>query len=154
MSTLYVDTINEKTTNNGVYVPGHVVQVKQMTTSTKTNYTTSTYADSEFTLSITPNSTSSKILIMWASEATMTGDGDFDMRLMRDSTSVFTPFDGAANFGSGNQHGFGYSFTYLDSPATTSSITYTVQARENGSGTFKIPGEAGTGSLTLMEIGG
>ena len=30
MSTLFVDTINEKTTNNGVYIPGHVLQVKRV----------------------------------------------------------------------------------------------------------------------------
>ena len=29
MSTLFVDTINEKTTNNGIYIPGHVLQVQQ-----------------------------------------------------------------------------------------------------------------------------
>ena len=28
MSTLFVDTINEKTTNNGVYIPGHVINVQ------------------------------------------------------------------------------------------------------------------------------
>ena len=28
MSTLYVDTINEKTSGNGVQIPGHVVQVQ------------------------------------------------------------------------------------------------------------------------------
>ena len=29
MSTLFVDTINEKTTNNGVEIPGHVLQIQQ-----------------------------------------------------------------------------------------------------------------------------
>ena len=29
MSTLYVDTINEKTSGNGIQIPGHVVQVQQ-----------------------------------------------------------------------------------------------------------------------------
>ena len=28
MSTLYVDTITEKTSGNGVQIPGHVVQVQ------------------------------------------------------------------------------------------------------------------------------
>ena len=28
MSTLFVDTINEKTTNNGVEIPGHVINVQ------------------------------------------------------------------------------------------------------------------------------
>ena len=31
MSTLFVDTINEKTTNNGVYIPGHVINVQSVT---------------------------------------------------------------------------------------------------------------------------
>ena len=30
MSTLYVDTINEKTSGNGVQIPGHVVQVQRV----------------------------------------------------------------------------------------------------------------------------
>ena len=29
MSTLFVDTINEKTSGNGVDIPGHVLQVKR-----------------------------------------------------------------------------------------------------------------------------
>ena len=34
MSTLKVDTINEKTTGNGVQIAGHVVQYSQTETST------------------------------------------------------------------------------------------------------------------------
>ena len=30
MSTLFVDTINEKTTNNGVDIPGHVINVQSV----------------------------------------------------------------------------------------------------------------------------
>ena len=29
MSTLFVDTINEKTSGNGIQIPGHVVQIVQ-----------------------------------------------------------------------------------------------------------------------------
>ena len=31
MSVLYVDTTNEKTSGNGIEIPGHVIQVKSFT---------------------------------------------------------------------------------------------------------------------------
>lgn len=42
MSTLYVDTINEQTTGNGIIIPGHVVQVQYRKTTTSVFSTTST----------------------------------------------------------------------------------------------------------------
>ena len=65
MSTLFVDTINEKTSGNGIAIPGHVVQVKYRTiantgiSTTATSFTdcTNMYVD------ITPKSSSN--LIAW-----------------------------------------------------------------------------------------
>ena len=65
MSTLFVDTINEKTSGNGVAIPGHVIQVKYRTiqntgiSTTSTSFTdcTNMYVD------ITPKSSSN--LIVW-----------------------------------------------------------------------------------------
>ena len=55
MSILKVDTINEKTTGNGVAITGHVVQVMQ---GTSTSYLTlgsnNTYVDTGLTATITP----------------------------------------------------------------------------------------------------
>ena len=45
MSNLYVDSIVEKTTGNGVHIPGHVIQVKCVEWDTV--YTDSTYAEKE-----------------------------------------------------------------------------------------------------------
>ena len=45
MSTLYVDTINEKTSGNGIYIPGHVVQMKRVVVSTVTSTTSTTFVD-------------------------------------------------------------------------------------------------------------
>ena len=65
MSTLYVDTINEKTSGNGIYIPGHVLQVQQ--TVFKDTFSTSIGSGfAEVTglrCSITPKSTSSTILL-------------------------------------------------------------------------------------------
>ena len=62
MSILKVDTINEKTSGNGVQIAGHVVQVKQVTGSSfSTNNSASAYTDL-MTLNITPSSNSNKIM--------------------------------------------------------------------------------------------
>ena len=47
MSTLFVDTINEKTTNNGIIIPGHVIQhkVHNLTTATNATGVNQTYTD-------------------------------------------------------------------------------------------------------------
>ena len=131
---------------------GHVVQVKSMSTNSDNSYTSSTYTDTVLTLSITPTSSSNKILVMMDAEITVQGDSNFNLRLMRDSTEIFLALAGAGNFGSNNQHGHGYSASYLDSPSTTSATTYKFQVRENSNGTIRITGESGGGTLTLMEI--
>ena len=45
MSTLFVDTINEKTSGNGVEIPGHVIQVVQGIKTGYVNTTSSSYVD-------------------------------------------------------------------------------------------------------------
>ena len=65
MSILKVDTINEKTSGNGVAIPGHVIQVKQtvladtFSTAIGPNFAEIT----DFRTLITPTSTNSKILV-------------------------------------------------------------------------------------------
>jgi len=60
MSTLKVDTINEKTTGNGVAIPGHVVQYSQTETSTPTTISASANADI-LTINFTPKFSNSFI---------------------------------------------------------------------------------------------
>jgi len=135
MSTLYVDTINEKTSGNGVQIAGHVVQVQSSILSSKVSTTSlePTYVDTGLSVSITPKFSTSKILIvsslMVANQATFSF-----FRLLRDTTALglgdaagsrqqctfmFYPDGGGANnISVANGH------TFLDSPATTSPITY------------------------------
>ena len=67
MSTLFVDTINEKTSGNGVAIPGHVVQVQHATLAGGGDSTTSTsYIDQGLTVSITPKHANSIIMVMFS----------------------------------------------------------------------------------------
>ena len=64
MSKLFVDDIVEKTSGHGVHIPGHVVQVKHAIYGTQTDISSGGYIDSGVTATITPHSTSSKILVI------------------------------------------------------------------------------------------
>ena len=104
---------------------------------------------------ITPSSTSNKILIMVNQHCFAAGDGGGSMKILRDSTSIYTPgesyafyFDGASI--DARQY---HSFNYLDSPSSTSAITYKTQGRAYNSNAFKTQnGGYFTSFITLMEV--
>ena len=155
MSTLYVDTITEKTAGNGVNIPGHVVQVVVGTLSTQTTTTSTSLVDTGLTASITPSSSSNKILVL----ATLTGAGvasgaGVRMKLFRGSTDLgFISNTGTYN-GSANKVDLehGWSVSVLDTPSTTSSTTYKIQHSITTNGTVYISGGTSISSITLMEI--
>ena len=146
---------------------GSVIQVKQKTITASTTPTAS-FADlTGFSDTITPSSTSSKIMMMVdLGMCYVAGDGSgFGIRLMRGSTVIF---DGDARDSSGPHHSYSSSgghfywtrtMHYLDSPSSTSQLTYKVQGQLYSSGsTVNLCGNASgnnsTGLLTLMEIAG
>jgi hypothetical protein len=141
---------------------GGVLQVLNLIKTDQFTTTSASAVDvTGLSLSITPSSTSSKILVIaWVVISTSGGGGDGYVRLVRDSTPI----------GNGNSGFFGQSagqdyfgthskpITYLDSPATTSSVNYRIQAW--GANTSYINGRGLDGGfvtssgITLMEISG
>ena len=97
MSTLFVDTINEKTTNNGVEIPGHIINIQSVNfTGTQTS-TSSSFTDiTNLSISITPKSSSSKFLLSCCIAAS--SDSYFNFcRFVRNGTAIHLP-DGSASF--------------------------------------------------------
>ena len=45
------------------------------------------------------------------------------------------------------------TINYMDSPNTTSQVTYQIQGRKMSGGTLSINAETGEGSFILMEVG-
>ena len=62
MSILKVDTINEKTSGNGVAIPGHVVQTVTSTNTLFSSMTSNTYTD-VITISFTPKFNNSLLIV-------------------------------------------------------------------------------------------
>lgn len=147
---------------------GKVLQVVQGTYSTATTIASQTYTDTGLSVSITPSSSSSKILLLvnqmiyWYREADEAGSA---IRLMRDSTAILDNFGARGNF----FHRFLTSVTeelvehateanlmYLDSPATTSAITYKTQGRAKNTanvGTLICQESSTTSVIIALEIG-
>lgn len=144
---------------------GKVLQVVQATYSTATTNSTTTYADTGLTASITPSSASSKILVIatqaFEYQQGQDAAGGF-LKILRGSTGIYEITGLRTNIGGASLALLGglYTMNYLDSPATTSSTTYKTQMRlESTGGSFKSVtaqysdyGNA-TSTMILMEIG-
>jgi hypothetical protein len=121
-----------KVSQQGMYA-GAVLQVLQGSSSTQVINNSSTYADTGLSVAITPSSTANKVLVQasvpWVF-GTNAGGGQMQFRILRDATEltsniVFNNVSVAIIQLGGTQ-----VISWLDSPSSTSSITYKVQFRE------------------------
>ena len=146
---------------------GKVLQVVTATTTGTGLLSTSTsYVDSGLSATITPASTSNKILITFCHnvilDATVTTDFRGDVRIVRGSTEIAEFEDAKMNRATGGDSSYvrdtvQSSFQHLDTPSTTSATTYKTQFRASGgSGTrFGIEADNNCRSnVILMEIAG
>jgi hypothetical protein len=142
--------------------------ILQVVSTTKTDAFTvgsNTYNDvTGLTVSITPTSATSKILVLAATYVgNDTNDGPWvRVRIVRDSTSIGSNATHDASMAMSSVSGgarniFGGAFVFLDSPNSTSATTYKVQAaRENGfTGYINRSGTGtatGSSHITVMEV--
>ena len=146
---------------------GKVLQVVNATTSTQVSNNSYTFASSGLAASITPSATTSKILVLTSSAINMIGDGTSSsgrqslLRLYRGDhtgTALSTARIGISAQGSANtapENNEMGSFSYLDSPNTTSSTTYTVAIAKHDNNVIIYAQKGGsyTSSITLLEVG-
>ena len=101
-----------------------IVQFLQSASSTNQGFGGSWADLTNASLTLTPQSTSNKILCLFTSSGVMSGGGTVvDVRFVRGATALFE--ESRASVPDGFRYAFGYSF--VDSPNTTSSTTYKVQ---------------------------
>jgi hypothetical protein len=136
---------------------GNVLQVVNASTSTNTVNNTNVYADTTLTASITPTSASSKILVL-VNQAGLYKTGSLDsgvrLQLLRDSTSLIEFAIGAGYTGTTTDNIPNAATTsYLDSPNTTSSVTYKTQFRNGvNAGGVRVQANSAFSTITLMEV--
>jgi hypothetical protein len=159
-TTLTLPTTNGTVLTNGTnanFPAGSVLQVVQGSSTVQNTTSSNSFTASSLTASITPSSSANKILISVASLATNTGGGQ----------GTYTIYRNLTNLGGGTESSFAFNFTltgyhygtiamiYLDSPATTSSTTYTVYFKTQTGATTSYFGSAtNTSTITLTEVKG
>jgi hypothetical protein len=140
----------------GTMPAGSVLQVVNASTSTNVNQTTTTLIDTGLSATITPSSASNKILVeVFQNGVAKNSATTFErINLYRGSTLLYS-LEGAVGVnGTTSPNYVGtVGTTYLDSPATTSAVTYKTQFNnEGGSGTTSVQVNGATSTITLMEI--
>lgn len=131
---------------------GQVIQVLGATDQTQRNTSSSTYvtASNGLSVTITPSSSSNKMFIIIN---TGTANG-LSLSIFRDSTNLGS---------SASTYGFGYidgvaqaigCISVLDSPSTTSAITYQLYFKSDTGGNVYINNNNSKGSITVMEVKG
>ena len=140
---------------------GKVLQVVHATHGTSVTNTSSTLADTGLTAAITPAATSSKILVYGGMNGCRKdGSTGLGLALCQDKGSGFSCFQntfeglGGYDAGSGTVMFGGISFGALQSPDTTSEVTYKVQLKSTlNTGTAYTNGSNAISWMILVEIG-
>ena len=146
--------------------------ILQVVSTTKTDLFSTTSLSNEdipgLSVSITPSSTSSKIFVISNLIQGHSNSGYWNyFTLVRDSTAINVGTGGTTDNSTATVYtanGFAnssVSITALDSPSTTSTLTYKIQMRiKSGGGTGRINSFANSGAegssstITVMEVAG
>jgi hypothetical protein len=135
---------------------GSVLQVVQFTsTSTVTMSSGAGFATTGFSVSITPKSASNKILLMGQCCVYVNGTGgEPHLTIYRGGTNIGGSSGFTDQFNSAGNLVSMHPYIYLDSPATTSSTTYTLYGRLDTTGTAYFGANNCTTTLIALEIAG
>jgi len=140
---------------------GGIIQIISNTSGTQATSQSTSWSTTGLEATITPKSTSNKILIQVSGPMTGFAGGSGDqqgaLKIYRGGSGG-TSVEGSVN-GLSCQYGHNGEYSdvhilYLDSPATTSATTYTVMMRRvQGDSTYSfIRNSQQTGSIILMEV--
>ena len=134
---------------------GKVLQVKSAIDSSQRSTSSGTFGTHSHTCSIdiTPSASTSKILILYSTDVYYNQGGAGVVTIYRDSTNLGHSTDGLDYLHSDapTRHS---SIIHIDSPSSTSQITYSVQFRaKSGGGTIYIGNATQVSHLICMEIG-
>lgn len=149
-STVLTNTSNIPAANITGSLPagmgGKILQVLQSVKTDPFSTTSTSYVDiTGLTVSITPSSTSSKILVMYNTSGGMAGDiAHGYINIFRDGTELVNVTsasnrEGGMNvFNTATQQQPSVSGYYLDSPASTSSLTYQIRVKSSNGSTVYV----------------
>ena len=147
---------------------GAVIQTQSSNYGTFSTSTSASMTDSGLTVNITPSSSSSKIFIIVSLSMDNNGSNAYaTFNLVRNGTALAVSSNGTSGNGTTwswsaatTAGGWSPAISYLDSPGTTSTLTYKIQFAANNGGRVSLNRTGnnttygGTSTITVMEIKG
>lgn len=134
--------------------PGTVLQVVEAEFVSGMSTTSTSYADTGISLSITPKNTTSKILLVGRIPIRLMGYTYGSIRWQRNNSTIYDPPTGY-EFGitTGNADSRTViPYTLLDMPNTTSQVTYKAQVVSYNGATVEVMPANHRAAIALMEI--
>ena len=137
---------------------GQVIQVVTATDTTNRTVSSTSFTSTTVSASITPASASNKILVLVSGMMSInTSNAGSFLTVLRGATDLASTTNGFTGNSYGgdapvNQNAGAISVSFLDSPSTTSSTTYTIHTRTStGSCNFGVSSKQ---TITLLEVKG
>ena len=136
-------------------VTGNILQVASATDGTNRSTSSQTFvtASNGMTVNLTPSSSSNKVLVLLNCNIQMTSNNTGAVTVYRDSTNLGSSFGFGVSYATVNMSS-GMAACYLDSPNTTSQVTYQTYFRSFDGNSVNLNGSGNTANLTVMEIAG
>lgn len=134
-----------------------ILQVVEATYSTATSSSTNTFVDTGLTATITPSATTSKILVLAFQNGVNKSSGNsatnMDIQLFRGATVIAEILATLYTNSSLDLRTPSATLVKLDSPATTSAVTYKTQFRSrNNTASVTVQGDSSTSTIILCEV--
>ena len=136
---------------------GGIVQTVYQTIEPTVTSTSNTLISAGFSISITPTSSSNKILVLGNMGGCDKRTNNTYMRvvLYRNGSAIYTPESQALWTNNTDSSSQTVSFQYLDSPSTTSAVSYDVYISSVGANSqVSVQWSGAYSSMTLMEVSG
>ena len=141
---------------------GKIGQIIQATTDSAVNVASTSNTDTGLTVNITPTATTSKVLVQVNQNILTDIDtelGNSKIKLLRGTTTVidFTTNIARVEAGGSSAVKFGNltTFSFLDSPSTTSQVTYSTRgaiSSTSNNGTARFQNSSVFSVITVMEV--
>ena len=151
------ETLDLKSQGSVIMPTGSILQVVSATSTGNLSTTSTSYVASNLSATITPSSTSSKIYINMTGYIQQAAQQNHKyITIYRDSTDL----GGSQGFGNWYSDTGGYTelfcgASHLDSPNTTSAVTYTIYVKNEVNSSSMGFGHTGRKhAITLMEVQG
>lgn len=156
-STLKVDQIQKTDGSSFDFGGGKVLQVVQVTGTNATQTTGTSWTSVAGTCSITPSSTTSKILIQHHAGGLGRLNDSIGFRLKRGGSAIIENDRHGGYTNNSNYVPVHWGLVYLDSPSSTSQVDYTFDIKQSTTGNIRhndYGSVANTWVTILTEIAG